>query len=248
LNAPLVSVIIPTHNYGDFVATAIESVFAQTYQRIELIVVDDGSTDDTRQVVERYGTRVTYVFQPQRGAAAARNTGIVRSTGSYLAFLDADDMWLPRKLERQVALLEAMPQVGLAYAWYALTDEVGTPLPQRFETWAPDGDLLESLPLSLAPYTPTWLIRRACIDHVGPFDTSFAISEDWEFCLRLALAGYQFACAREVLVHVRRHSRHLSDDLVRSLECSRRVLAKTFAAMPPGRRRDSLYAATLGTS
>jgi len=245
LNDPLVSVIIPTHNYGDFIATAIESVFAQTYQRIELIIVDDGSTDDTRQVVEPYGARLTYLFQRQSGAAAARNSGILRSSGTYLAFLDADDAWLPCKLERQVALLDAMPEVGVVYTWWSLTDESGKPLPQHVETHLPDGDLLEPLLLSPVTGLPMCMIRRACIDRVGPFDNSLTVSEDWDLLLRLALSGYQFACVPEVLVHVRRHTRHLSSNPL-GLECSRRVLAKAFAALPPGPRTESLYAASLG--
>src|SRR5947209_13220762 len=105
-----VSVIIPTYNHGRFIADAIESVLAQTYPVSEIIVVDDGSTDETQEVVEKFGEKVRYIEQANAGVSAARNTGIENSDGDLVAFLDADDTWLPEKIEKQVAKFGADKQ------------------------------------------------------------------------------------------------------------------------------------------
>ena len=108
---PEVSVIIPTFNYGRFLEQAIQSVLGQTFQDFELIVVDDGSTDDTREVLARFESdrRVRCLFQANRGDAAARNTGILNAGGRYVAFLDSDDYWMPEKLERQLGIMRSDP-------------------------------------------------------------------------------------------------------------------------------------------
>src|SRR6185437_7736239 len=118
-NQPLVSIITPTYNQPLLLVEAIDSVAAQTYPHWEHIVVDDGSTDDTRTIVEsamrRIGDRLRYIYQANAGTAAARNTGIRRSNGELIALLDHDDRWLPQKLSRQVIMFEEDPDLGLAY-------------------------------------------------------------------------------------------------------------------------------------
>ena len=113
-----VTCVIPTFNAAAFVAEAIESVLAQTYAETEIIVVDDGSTDLTEDVVRSFGKKVTYLPRPHRGAAAAKNDGIRASTGELIAFLDADDLWAPEKLARQIARLEQHPDIDLLYSEY----------------------------------------------------------------------------------------------------------------------------------
>ena len=114
--APKVSVIIPALNAGRTIAAALGSVFEQTYRHMEVIVVDDGSSDDTAQKVAAWGDRVTYFKQPNAGPGSARNAGIARSTGDFIAFLDADDFWLPTKIERQVAYFVQFPCTGLVHS------------------------------------------------------------------------------------------------------------------------------------
>ena len=113
---PLVSVIIPTYNQREYLVQAIESVLAQTYESVEVIVVDDGSTDDTAQAVATMGRAVRYIRQSNRGAAASRNAGIAHATGQYVAFLDHDDLWMPQKLAMQVSLFGEDAKLGLVYS------------------------------------------------------------------------------------------------------------------------------------
>ena len=110
---PRVSVIIPTYNRGGLLEEAVDSVLTQTFRDFELVVVDDGSTDDTRERLERFGQRVTCVSQPNRGVSAARNTGVARSSGDLIALLDSDDLWRPAKLARQVAFFENHPEAQI---------------------------------------------------------------------------------------------------------------------------------------
>lgn len=116
---PLVSVIIPTHNRGEWIADAIASVLSQTYERVELIVVDDGSTDDTAERVQAFGAAVTYWRQAHAGVSVARNRGVAASHGEFVAFLDSDDMWQAEKVAAQVAWLQQQPQRQVCY-----TDEI----------------------------------------------------------------------------------------------------------------------------
>ena len=111
--APLVSIIIPTYNREKIIGRAIDSVFAQTWQNFEIIVLDDGSQDNTKAVVEAYGPKVKYFYQGNKGIAGARNGGMRHAGGDYLAFLDSDDYWLPAKLEKQMALFGEHPEYGM---------------------------------------------------------------------------------------------------------------------------------------
>ena len=119
-----ISVIIPAYNYARYLAEAIDSALGQTYAPLEVIVVDDASTDDTPRVLAAYGQRIRAIRQPNGGAGAARNTGIAAARGEYVAFLDADDVWLPRKLELQMALFDADPALGLIHGGKGATDGI----------------------------------------------------------------------------------------------------------------------------
>lgn len=112
---PRVSVIIPTYNHAQFVVQAVESALAQTYADLEVIIVDDGSTDDTQAVLARYGAEINYIYQENQGLSAARNAGISVARGDYFLFLDADDLVLANKLELQVSIVDAQPDFGLVY-------------------------------------------------------------------------------------------------------------------------------------
>src|SRR5438034_9298591 len=120
-----VSVIIPTYNYARYLAAAIESALAQTYAPLEIIVVDDGSTDDTLRILGAYGNRLRVLRQANQGAGAARNAGIAAARGEYVAFLDSDDLWHPRKLELQLARFASDPDLGLVHCGVEVLDEQG---------------------------------------------------------------------------------------------------------------------------
>jgi glycosyltransferase involved in cell wall biosynthesis len=183
---PLISVVIPTFNYGRFIEEAVESVLAQTYRNFEVIVVDDGSVDDTRERLERFGGSIRYIHQTNQGMSAARNVGIDHSRGELIAFLDSDDVWHPRKLETQVASLQAHPDVGLLATGHEYgaggdwqLQEVPVPVPSRRIT-------LEDLVIGSRFGTCGVLVRRHCFEVVGSFDAQLRAAEDVEMWIRIA--------------------------------------------------------------
>jgi glycosyltransferase involved in cell wall biosynthesis len=191
---PLVSVIIPTHNRAALLPAAIQSVLAQSYENLELIVVDDASTDATPDVVRSItDPRLHYVRQPEnRRAAAARNVGFAHARGSLIAYNDDDDLWLVQRLERQVPhLLEASAEIGLSLGGYirhwpqGTADYVGGSRyvqPLDFRSGYVGGDY------SLVA-TPGWLVRREQLERSGGFDERMRAWDDWELCCRLAKLG-----------------------------------------------------------
>jgi len=199
-----VSVVIPTYNSAGTVVRAIESVLAQTYQNFELIVVDDGSTDDTQQQVQPYLNRLTYVWQENQERSAARNHGITISRGEFIAFLDADDWWLPQKLEKQVAALESYPTAGIAYTWMFKADRdeniLGLLKDNRSNECIPGEEAFVDLALGrrLTGAGSTALVRRSSLEAAGGFDVAIPGPEDWEFCMRIALYG-DVVCVPEPL-------------------------------------------------
>jgi GT2 family glycosyltransferase len=210
---PLVSVIIPTYNYGRFVSEAINSVLAQTFQDFEIIVVDGGSTDDTRSIVEAMGRQVQYIYQENLGPIVARNTGIRTARGRYIAFLDADDLWLPHKLERQVELMNRHPEVGLVYSTiYQFESKSGAIVGEYPVADCRAGHVLRDLYLHCFVPSPTPLVRKSVLDDVGLFDEEIRYgSEDWDLWLRIA-ARYQFAFVPEPLAKYRYHASHRSKE------------------------------------
>ncbi len=178
-----VSVIIPTHNRAGFLAQAIDSVLSQTYTNFELIVVDDGSTDETTALLASYGTALTSLRQENRGPAGARNAGITAARHSLLAFLDSDDLFTRDKLALQVAAMEAQPELLISH-----TQEIwfrnGQHLNQKKRHAKEGGDIFaRSLELCVVGMS-TVMARRELFDRVGLFDESFPCCEDYELWLR----------------------------------------------------------------
>ena len=226
---PKVSVVIPTFNYGRYVGEAIASVLAQTHMDIELVVVDDGSTDNTAEVVGRFpDPRLRYVRQENRGLAGARNTGIRESSAEYIGFLDSDDSWLPRRLERQLPLLED-DAVGHVCCGYFVKDEsAGTivtraPSPLR-------GDVLRTLAVEnrIAGSATTSLIRRSLFDRIGLFDETLRACEDWDVWLRLARVT-RFDYVDEPLATIRLHSSNMMRETDRMESSMTRVIRRFYA-------------------
>jgi len=198
---PRVSVIIPTYNRAHLVSRAIGSVFQQTYQDFEIIVIDDGSTDGTHEVIERIREpRLRYLrHDNNQGASAARNTGIEAASGDYIAFLDSDDEWLPNKLEKQVHLLQTSEvSVGAVYSGYVIIGERGQPVTAQIPKHR--GIILdELLSDNCVGTTSTVMVRRECFRHGQPFDSALASGQDWDMWVRLA-HDYQFDFNPDVLV------------------------------------------------
>ncbi len=181
----LVSIVIPTHNRWPMVGEAVESVLAQTASRYELIVVGDGSTDETPRRLRDYGARITVLAQSRRGVAAARNLGVRHASGSYLAFLDSDDLWHPRKLQRQLGFMEGNPAVEICQ-----TDEIwirnGVRVNPRNKHRKPSGDIFRaSLDLCLVSPSAV-MMRRELFERAGGFDESLPVCEDYDLWLRIA--------------------------------------------------------------
>src|SRR2546426_6274803 len=182
---PLVSVITPTYNRWPMVGEAIDSILAQSYKDFELIVVDDGSEDHTVEKLAKYGSRIRVLCRPRRGVAAARNLGVHESTGKYLAFLDSDDLWKPKKLEVQVAFMESHLDGEICQ-----TEEVwirnGVRVNPKRKHRKPSGDIFRaSLDLCLVSPSAV-MMTRELFDRLGGFDESFPVCEDYDLWLRIA--------------------------------------------------------------
>ena len=215
-----------------FLPETIASVLAQTYSDFELIVVNDGSSDGIEDWINSLsGKRIRLISQENKGLAGARNTGLAAASGDYIAFIDADDLWLPTKLEKQVNVLDAEPDVGLVYSWVELIDETGTPLGKQRKNSA-SGDVWVALTMhNIVECGSVALVRQACFEQVGLFDETLPYSccEDWDMWLRIA-ARYRFAFVAEPLVQYRYHSNNLSGRWQAMEESFRAVLNKAFEA------------------
>ncbi len=193
-----VAVIIPTRDRRELLGRALDSVSSQSHPAREIIVVDDGSVDGTAQVVAKRYPQVRVVRQEAAGVSAARNRGIARSDSDWIAFLDSDDEWLPRKLERQAHLLAGRPDALVCH-----TDEIwmrrGVRVNPRRKHRKPDGDVFERC-LPLCCMSPSSiLLHRSVLERVGTFDESLPVCEDYDLWLRVA-ARYQVALVNEPLV------------------------------------------------
>ncbi|HEY8030154.1 MAG TPA: glycosyltransferase [Gaiellaceae bacterium] len=190
---PLVSAAIITHNRARYLEDAITSVLGQTCRDVELIVVDDGSTDDTDAVVAPYLDRIRYVRQEQRGKAAARNAAVELAQGELIAFCDSDDAWYPDRLDRQLAAFEQSPEVGMVHGQVTVIDSAGCVLPDRtdavrseFGSAHRNGATYASYASDCRCLSSTILVRREVFETVGPYDCELPI-EDYDFYLRVLL-------------------------------------------------------------
>ena len=230
---PTVDVIVPAYNASYYIASAIRSVMAQTFQDWQLIVVDDGSTDTTAAVVESFrevlGSKLTFIRQENKGLPAARNTAIRNASAPYLALLDADDIWLPNRLEKSVAALEENPSAGLAYGLVTHIDEhgkLGTTFTgnPRFAS----GRIARPIYLKEVDLPcPTMTFRRSCTDSVGLFDETMRATEDRDLWFRIALR-YEVAFIPEVIALYRLSSQSMSSDLDRMLRAQLNFIQKHY--------------------
>lgn len=206
---PLVSVVVPVYNQGEFVRSAIESVLAQGYSPLELIVIDDGSTDDTPDVLRGYAGRAEVIRQDNRGAAAALNRGIRATGGSLVCWLSADDEFLPGKLEAQVAAFRDSPEVGMAHTGYVDVDGSGTVLRTARVPAAVDADPFVNVYWRNSTNGSTVMLRRDVFDELGGFDESLRADVDADMWMRIALR-WRIAVVPGVYVRYRVHGNSLS--------------------------------------
>lgn len=204
MGAPLVSTIIAAYNGARYVRESIESALAQTYAPHEVVVYDDGSSDGTPEVLRSFGDRIVFIRADEnRGLAVARNRAIERSRGSHVALLDQDDLWRPGKLERQMALFAAHPDLGLVFSRHDTIDPEGRPLPSGLP--APHrGRVFGKLLLESFVGTLTAVYARAALDRVGLCDPSVYYVLDWDLHLRVA-RSFEIDYVDEVLASHRLH-------------------------------------------
>lgn len=252
-----VSVIIPTRNRARLIGESIESALAQTLPPVEVIVIDDGSSDNTCEVVRKYGNRVTCIRREARGAPAASNAGIRAARGRYVARLDDDDLWLPDKLEAQSAALRRVPDAALVFG--------------RMESFRPDGSIHEIWPdealpgcepapiasddqetvylcgaqfirtlllRDLIPHSSV-LMRRDVLLELGGYDEAIPCCDDWDLWIRIALAGHRIVYVPHILYRYRLHDDNMSRRMRTLKEMEFRVILKTLQnpALPPEMRR-----------
>jgi len=218
-NAPTITVVVPTYNRLRFLLEAIQSIFSQTRPPQEIIVIDDGSTDDTESAIAHFGQSVRYIKQPNAGPAAARNNGMLHATGNFIAFLDSDDLWAPNRLEKQLEVLKLHPSsdllFGLESKFTLSGDENGCAIQNRqvmtalFREGPVILDPLKLLLLENFIPTSSVLFRRECLKEVGNIDRFLRQAEDYDFWLRFALAGFRFSFINAVLCRRRIHGENL---------------------------------------
>ncbi|MGB3759091.1 MAG: glycosyltransferase family A protein [Rivularia sp. (in: cyanobacteria)] len=217
---PFVSVIIPACNAEKFLLKTLESVLSQTYKNIEVLVIDDGSQDKTAEIVQSIAqkdSRVILLQQENSGVAAARNLGISKSKGEFIAPIDADDIWYPQNLEKQVqCLLQADSSVGLVYSWSVDINEQDK-LTGDFRASNIEGDVFKTLLChNFLGNASSTLIRRSCVENIGGYNTQLKAQnaqgcEDWDFYLRIA-ENYQFKVVPEFFIGYRKIANTMSGD------------------------------------
>lgn len=214
----LVSIIIPTHNDRQWIASAIDSALAQTYSPCEVIVVDDGSTDGTEDYLKRkYGQNIRYIYKTNSGPASARNMGVVASSGKFIQFLDSDDFLTPNKIERQMTVFSANPECHVVYCDFAFTSD-GTDAgieesPADYKEKYGAENVFEALLDGNFIVIHSPLTKSDVIRGCGAFDTTLSSDEDYDLWLKIAAKGYRFFFVPEVLAFYRRRGNSVSTNL-----------------------------------
>ncbi len=214
---PLVSVVIPCHNRAHTLPATLASVAAQTWRPLEIVAIDDGSADDTLAVLRSFASRTDIAVQihsrENRGVTATRNEGLDRSSGAFIAFVDSDDLWLPQKIEQQMALMASRPEVGLCHTGVEMIDARGRSMKRYLDPVpAYRGRWLIGQIQGNCIQTSSVLMRREVCRSVGHFDESLRACEDWDYWLRVARAcDIDFVPAR--LTRMRQHAVRLSRDV-----------------------------------
>ena len=205
-----ISVIIPTYNNAQFIPEAIESVFSQTYPIFEVIVINDGSTDNTNEVLAKHLDKIIYIEQKNGGPAKARNTGLKRATGDYIAFLDADDIWLPHKISEQIQKIEKNPNCVMVYSRHVKFDNATG---KDFAAWPENvcsGKIFDNLLLENYILLSTILFKRYILQDVGYFNEQLLTAEDTNLFLRIA-KNFEIEGMPQIHVRRRQHNTNISN-------------------------------------
>lgn len=231
--AGLVSVIVPIFNRQELVGPALDSILEQTYRPLEIIAVDDGSTDDTQEILERYANRyqdhLTVLRQPNSGPAVARNRALRHARGEFIAFLDSDDVWLPSKLELQLPRLT--PEVGLVYSALQEVDADGRVLATVHCDQEMRGDVYRHLLVRNRMTGGTVVVKRSALETVGVFDESLRAAENWDLWIRIS-KDFAVDFVDQPLLQYQKHDDRLSLDRPRMQAAAEAVLAKHFPQPP----------------
>ena len=225
-----VSVIIPNYNYAQYLGEAIESVLNQTYKNIEIIVVNNGSTDNSLEILEKYSKKISLVNQENLGQSGARKSGLEKATGDYIAFLDADDKWDPRKIEKQILLFT--PEVELVYCGINLFSEntqkvISTEIP-NFKGSCSDAFIHYPGVSIVLSGESTSIFTRSLLEKVGGFDPELNSAAGWDFFRRCSKFS-EFDFVPEPLVNYRLHSSNMSNSAQNTIADIRRAYKKLFA-------------------
>lgn len=224
----LVSVIVPVYNRAGYVCEAIESILNQSYREVEVVLINDGSTDDTIDVLMRYQnthpTRVIVIDQKNSGQVVARNNGIKKASGKYIAFLDSDDTWAENKLELQMPLFSEK-DVGLVYSGIYNIDENGKLIDEELCDSALVDDIYYHLLIRNRMTGGTVVVSREALDKVGLFDEAFSAAENWDLWLRIS-KHFKARLVNQPLVYYRKHPGNMSKDFNLMISAKEAILNK----------------------
>jgi glycosyltransferase involved in cell wall biosynthesis len=230
VDTPVCSVVVTCYNYGDFLPGCLDSVFAQTYQDFEIVVVNDGSSDSTDQEVQKYlaDSRIRYIRQDNAGQARAKNVGIQQARGDFVAFLDADDLWDAHKLKKQMQLFKD-PEVGVVFSRAKYIDKFGSEIPFTHTSrymrprrgWVAKHLAMDNF----VPFSSS-VVRRECLERIGGFNEDLQMAIDWDLWLRISVVySFQFADEPFLLYRVG-HSGQMSRHQETRIRCADKILSE----------------------
>jgi len=223
-DCPKVSIVTPTYNRARFIREAVESVLAQTMPNWELLIVDDGSTDDTREVLASYlaDERIQYIYQPNQGQSVARNAALAKARGEFVGFLDSDDLWRAQKLERQLSIFEAQPDVHIVHGDESIIDEHGLEISQE-NMRRYSGNIAAQLLADNSVSITTALVKRECFDEMGLFQASHGVADDYDLWLRFSVR-YRFYYESGIVASYRVMADQISSDKRRRFAANEAII------------------------
>ena len=228
-NLPLVSIILPTYNCAAFLSHSIGTILSQTYNSYEIIVIDDGSTDNTKEVLYPFMQRIKYIrLEQNKGLPTARNIGVRSAQGKYIAFIDADDLWLPEKLQTDIEYFETHPEVSMVYSKHINIDEKGDDLNGNTKRQLPSGNIfLQLFSEQNFVISSSVVVRKEVFETTGLFDEQLVNCQDWDMWLRIAF-HFKVAGINKPLVKYRHNPHSLSKNRNNVLKYQKMVIDKIY--------------------
>jgi glycosyltransferase involved in cell wall biosynthesis len=232
---PKISVIIPTYNRAQYITHALDSVLCQTFPDYEIIVVDDGSTDNTQDILKKYEGKIKTIRQDNQGISKTRNRGIQMAKGEYIAFLDSDDYWAPEKLKEQIQVLDSYPKVGIVYARMPIINKQGEKIGMK-PAGVSGKNFKELLEVWGDIPTSTVMTRRDCFDKAGLFESSLEPMEDIDMWIRIARFYDLYEIENKVLAYYRRHDEQITTNKSKVYTGLLRIYTKIYNTYPEAPR------------